>query len=152
MLLLVFDYSQVVPANLLGQFDETDLELLINGNPVLNVEDWKKHTKLKNVDANSDYYKWFWEIIDELTDDDRGKLLQFVTGSSRAPVQGFKYLQGSGGNCRLFTLHLVDGPSCNLPKAHTCFNRLDFYRYETKQIFYEKLMMSVNETIGFNVE
>ena len=143
---------QVVPAALLGSFDETDLELLINGNPVLNIEDWKKNTKLKNLDATSNHYIWFWEIVSELSDEECGKLLQFVTGSSRAPVQGFKYLQGSGGNCRLFTLHLVEGPNCNLPKAHTCFNRLDFYRYDSKEMFYQKLMISVNETIGFNVE
>ena len=78
----------------------------------------------------------------------RARLLQFVTGSSRVPLQGFKalqvldlhnqksadflendltiyLLQGSTGAAgpRLFTLHLVDVDPGNLPKAHTCFNR-----------------------------
>ena len=55
----------------------------------------------------------------------RARLLQFVTGSSRVPLQGFKALQGSTGAAgpRLFTLHLVDVDVKNLPKAHTCFNR-----------------------------
>lgn len=40
--------------------------------------------------------KWFWEIIEQhYSQEMRLRLLQFVTGSSRVPLQGFKALQGS---------------------------------------------------------
>lgn len=85
----------------------------------------------------------------------RARLLQFVTGSSRVPLQGFRALQGSTGAVgpRLFTIHLTaDVPTQNLPKAHTCFNRIDLPPYETYQLMYDKLTQAVEETCGFAVE
>ena len=73
----------------------------------------------------------------------------------KVPLQGFKALQGSTGAAgpRLFTLHLVsDAPLENLPKAHTCFNRLDLPAYPTKEKMMEKLTQAVEETCGFAVE
>jgi E3 ubiquitin ligase SMURF1/2 len=84
----------------------------------------------------------------------RARLLQFVTGSSRVPLQGFKALQGSTGAAgpRLFTLHLIEASTNNLPKAHTCFNRLDMPAYETREKMIDKLTQAVEETCGFAVE
>ena len=36
---------------------------------------------------------WFWQIVDGYNEEMRARLLQFVTGSSRVPLQGFKALQ-----------------------------------------------------------
>lgn len=85
----------------------------------------------------------------------RARLLQFVTGSSRVPLQGFRALQGSTGSvgARLFTIHLtVDVSIQNLPKAHTCFNRIDIPPYDSYQLLYDKLTIAVEETCGFAVE
>jgi hypothetical protein len=35
----------------------------------------------------------FWRIVTNFSDEERGKLLQFVTGSARVPAQGFAALQ-----------------------------------------------------------
>jgi len=53
---------------------------------------------------------------------------------------------------RLFTIHVVDAPTENLPKAHTCFNRIDIPPYQSYQKMYEKLTQAVEETCGFAVE
>jgi len=47
---------------------------------------------------------------------------------------------------------LTDVPTDNLPKAHTCFNRLDLPKYESKQRLLDKLSQAVEETCGFTVE
>lgn len=63
--------------------------------------------------------------------------------------------QGSTGAAapRLFTLHLVtDATPDSLPKAHTCFNRLDLPLYPSKERFHDKLKQAVLETAGFAVE
>lgn len=67
----------------------------------------------------------------------------------------FLLLQGSTGAAapRLFTLHLVpDASPDSLPKAHTCFNRLDLPPYPSKEKFHDKLKQAVLETAGFAVE
>lgn len=49
----------------------------------------------QHCSQDSPVVKWFWEIIEEqYSQEMRLRLLQFVTGSSRVPLQGFKALQG----------------------------------------------------------
>ncbi len=62
------------------------------------------------------------QAVEAYDDEKRARLLQFVTGSSRVPLEGFKALQGSTGAAgpRLFSIHLVESINPeNLPKAHT---------------------------------
>lgn len=147
-------FHEVIPQHHLRPFDERELELVIGGIGKIDIEDWKSHTRLKHCNADNPIVKWFWEIVDSYSEEMRARLLQFVTGSSRVPLQGFKALQGSTGAAgpRLFTLHLIEAPTNNLPKAHTCFNRLDLPSYETKEKMFDKLTQAVEETCGFAVE
>ena len=66
----------------------------------------------------------------------------------------FAFETGSTGASgpRLFTIHLIDAPFENLPKAHTCFNRLDLPPYPSYEKMCEKLTQAVEETCGFAVE
>lgn len=61
---------------------------------------------------------WSWHA----SDSSQSRLLQFTTGTSRIPVNGFKDLQGSDGP-RRFTIEKA-GELTQLPKSHTCFNRI----------------------------
>ncbi|CAG0908227.1 unnamed protein product, partial [Cyprideis torosa] len=111
----------------------------------------------QSCNSESRVVKWFWEIMETYSDEMRARLLQFVTGSSRVPLQGFKALQGTTGNVcasgpRLFTIHAVEVSAENLPKAHTCFNRIDLPPYETKDQMKEKLTQAIEETCGFGIE
>ncbi|XP_061191877.1 E3 ubiquitin-protein ligase SMURF2-like [Saccostrea echinata] len=147
-------FNEIIPQHLLKPFDERELELMIGGLGKIDLNDWKAHTRLKHCTAESNIVKWFWRSVEEFDDEMRARLLQFVTGSSRVPLQGFKALQGSTGNAgpRLFTIHQVDANTDNLPKAHTCFNRIDIPPYENYEKLYSKLSCAVEETCGFAVE
>jgi E3 ubiquitin ligase SMURF1/2 len=76
----------------LRPFDERELELVIGGIGKIDIVDWKSHTRLKHCNAETPIVKWFWEIMDSYSEEMRARLLQFVTGSSRVPLQGFKAL------------------------------------------------------------
>ncbi|XP_043193769.1 E3 ubiquitin-protein ligase SMURF2-like isoform X2 [Amphibalanus amphitrite] len=147
-------FTELIPQTLLKTFDERELELLIGGLGKIDVEDWKQNTRLKHCTAEDEVVRWFWRIVDSYSEEMRARLLQFVTGSSRVPLQGFKGLQGSTGATgpRPFTIHLIDAPAGNLPKAHTCFNRLDVPKYPSYEVMYDKLTQAVEETCGFAVE
>uniref|UniRef100_A0A8C1WX90 E3 ubiquitin-protein ligase NEDD4-like n=1 Tax=Cyprinus carpio TaxID=7962 RepID=A0A8C1WX90_CYPCA len=77
----------------------------------------------------------------------RIRLLQFVTGTSRVPMNGFAELYGSNGP-QLFTIEQWGTPD-KLPRAHTCFNRLDLPTYESFEDLREKLLMAVENAQGF---
>ncbi|XP_070338168.1 E3 ubiquitin-protein ligase SMURF2 isoform X3 [Equus asinus] len=144
-------FNEVIPQHLLKTFDEKELELIICGLGKIDVNDWKVNTRLKHCTPDSNVVKWFWKAVEFFDEERRARLLQFVTGSSRVPLQGFKALQGAAGP-RLFTIHQIDACTNNLPKAHTCFNRIDIPPYESYEKLYEKLLTAIEETCGFAVE
>lgn len=147
-------FNEIIPQHLLRPFDERELELMIGGLGKIDLDDWKLHTRLKHCTPDSNIVKWFWQAAEGYDNEMRARLLQFVTGSSRVPLQGFKALQGSTGAAgpRLFTIHQVDTNTDNLPKAHTCFNRIDMPPYESFEKLLSKLTCAVEETCGFAVE
>ncbi|XP_072382780.1 E3 ubiquitin-protein ligase SMURF2 [Diabrotica undecimpunctata] len=147
-------FSELIPSTSLRPFDERELELVISGIGSIDIADWRAHTRLKHCTPETPVVQWFWQAVDSYSEEMRARLLQFVTGSSRVPLQGFKALQGSTGAAgpRLFTIHCVDVPPQNLPKAHTCFNRIDIPPYESYQVLLDKLTQAVEETCGFAVE
>uniref|UniRef100_A0A8C6KKT7 HECT-type E3 ubiquitin transferase n=1 Tax=Nothobranchius furzeri TaxID=105023 RepID=A0A8C6KKT7_NOTFU len=144
-------FSELIPQHLLKPFDHKELELIIGGLGKIDLADWKANTRLKHCTSESNVVRWFWQAVEDFSEERRGRLLQFVTGSTRVPLQGFKALQGSAGP-RLFTIHLIDANTDNLPKAHTCFNRIDVPPYESYEKLNEKLLTAVEETCGFAVE
>ena len=91
-------FDEVIPTSLLSVFDAPELELLLCGLPTIDLADWKKHTTYRGVykkpGAGHKVIKWFWDILGELDQEQLGKFLQYITGSTRVPVQGFKALQG----------------------------------------------------------
>uniref|UniRef100_A0A336MMQ5 E3 ubiquitin-protein ligase SMURF1 n=1 Tax=Culicoides sonorensis TaxID=179676 RepID=A0A336MMQ5_CULSO len=148
-------FCELIPSQLLRPFDERELELVIGGISSIDVSDWRSNTRLKQCTPETQQVKWFWQIVESYSSEMRARLLQFVTGSSRVPLQGFRALQGSTGAVgpRPFTIHLTaDVPIQNLPKAHTCFNRIDLPPYDSYQTMYDKLTQAVEETCGFAVE
>ena len=40
---------------------------------------------------------WFWQAVESFDNEERLRLLQFVTGTSSVPIAGFKALRGSNG-------------------------------------------------------
>ncbi|KAK9887769.1 hypothetical protein WA026_000084 [Henosepilachna vigintioctopunctata] len=147
-------FTELIPPALLRPFDERELELVISGIGSIDIADWRSHTRLKHCTQETPVVQWFWQAVESYSEEMRARLLQFVTGSSRVPLQGFKALQGSTGAAspRLFTIHCVDVPPQNLPKAHTCFNRIDIPPYDSYQVLLDKLTQAVEETCGFAVE
>ena len=100
-------------------FDERELELLIGGIADIDIEDWKKHTDYRGYTENDEVIQNFWKCIRSWDAEQKSRLLQFATGTSRIPVNGFKDLQGSDGP-RRFTIEKAGEPN-QLPKSHTWY-------------------------------
>jgi E3 ubiquitin-protein ligase HUWE1 len=97
-------FHDIIPAELVAIFDEQELELLISGLPEIDVDDWRAHTEYHNYNVNSPQITWFWRVVRGMSNEERAKLLQFVTGTSKVPLNGFKDLEGMQGNT-LFSIH-----------------------------------------------
>lgn len=115
-------FHDIIPAELISIFSEQELELLISGLPDINIEDWKANTEYHNYTPNSPQIHWFWRAVRSFDKEEQAKLLQFVTGTSKVPLNGFKELEGMNGFSK-FNIHRDYGSKDRLPSSHTCFNR-----------------------------
>lgn len=118
-------FHGVIPADLIAIFNEQELELLISGLPDIDVDDWKSNTEYHNYTAASQQIQWFWRAVRSFDKEEQAKLLQFVTGTSKVPLNGFKELEGMNGVNR-FNIHRDYGNKDRLPSSHTCFNRKSY--------------------------
>ncbi|XP_055542084.1 E3 ubiquitin-protein ligase Nedd-4-like isoform X4 [Wyeomyia smithii] len=141
-------FGSIVPLHLLKIFDENELELLMCGIQCIDVNDWKRNTLYKgDYYANYVVVQWFWRAVLSFNNEMRARLLQFVTGTSRVPMNGFKELYGSNGP-QMFTIEKWGTPN-NYPRAHTCFNRLDLPPYDSYSQLKEKLVKAIEGSQGF---
>jgi E3 ubiquitin-protein ligase HUWE1 len=122
LLMLPIGFHDIIPAELIAIFNEQELELLISGLPEIEVDDWKSNTEYHNYSASSPQIQWFWRAVRSFDKEERAKLLQFVTGTSKVPLNGFRELEGMNGFSR-FNIHRDYGSKERLPSSHTCFNR-----------------------------
>lgn len=147
----------VVPETWLSIFDYRELELLLCGLPNINVQDWKANTKYKGIfatkGAKHKVIQWFWEVLEKASQEQRARFLQFCTGTSRVPVQGFRALQGSDGNIKTFVIQSADIKTTVFPKAHTCFNRIELPVYKSRDQLIHFMMQTIEmDHMGFHIE
>ncbi|DAA32569.1 TPA: HECT, C2 and WW domain containing E3 ubiquitin protein ligase 2-like [Bos taurus] len=148
---LVRGFYEVVDARLVSVFDARELELVIAGTAEIDLSDWRNNTEYRGgYHDNHIVIRWFWAAVERFNNEQRLRLLQFVTGTSSIPYEGFASLRGSNGP-RRFCVEKW-GKITALPRAHTCFNRLDLPPYPSFSMLYEKLLTAVEETSTFGLE
>ena len=137
-------------------FTSDEFELILNGRPFIDIEEWKIFTEYKEPYNNNHYIiKWFWEILNNLSQKELSNLLLFSTGSGRVPLGGFAVLESNRGNIARFTIEMLPYKNgCkNFIKAHTCFNRIDIPLYKNKQEMVEMIKFVANQEIfGFGID
>ncbi|KAJ1697814.1 hypothetical protein LUZ63_006326 [Rhynchospora breviuscula] len=137
-------FTELIPRELISIFNDKELELLISGLPEIDLNDLKANAEYIGYSAASPVIQWFWEVVKGFNKEDRARLLQFVTGTSKVPLEGFKALQGISGPQR-FQIHKAYGAPDRLPSAHTCFNQLDLPEYNSKEQLEERLLLAIHE-------
>uniref|UniRef100_A0A8C4X271 HECT-type E3 ubiquitin transferase n=1 Tax=Eptatretus burgeri TaxID=7764 RepID=A0A8C4X271_EPTBU len=137
-------FHQFIPPSLVQLFDEYELELLLSGMPEIDIDDWEHNTEcISGYDEDSQVVKWFWQVVGELTQEERVLLLQFVTGSSRVPHGGFASLTGGSG-LQKFTIACVAYIPNLLPTASTCINMLKLPEYPSAAILCDRLQVALH--------
>ncbi|XP_046704403.1 E3 ubiquitin-protein ligase HECW1 isoform X6 [Silurus meridionalis] len=148
---LVRGFYEVIDSRLVSVFDARELELVIAGTAEIDLNDWRSNTEYRGGYHDGHIViRWFWAVVEHFNNEQRLRLLQFVTGTSSVPYEGFAALRGSNGP-RRFCIEKW-GKISSLPRAHTCFNRLDLPPYPSYTMLYEKLIIAVEETSTFGLE
>ncbi|XP_028115773.1 E3 ubiquitin-protein ligase UPL6-like isoform X1 [Camellia sinensis] len=145
-------FQQLIQKDWIDMFNEHELQLLISGSvDGFDVEDLRAHTNYAGG-YYSDHYviDMFWEVLRNFSRENQMKFLKFVTGCSRGPLLGFKYLeplfciQRAGGDASEETLD-------RLPTSATCMNLLKLPPYRSKEQLEQKLVYAINADAGFDL-
>ncbi|CAH0777685.1 unnamed protein product [Bemisia tabaci] len=122
------------------------VQLLLCGTGEYSIADFKAN---HIVNGSSPEFRrlleWFWTTVSNFTTEEMARLLQFTTGSSQLPAEGFKELSPK--------FQLTPAPTFgSLPTAHTCFNQLCLPDYDTYEQFEKALLLAISEgTEGFGM-
>ncbi|OAF71338.1 hypothetical protein A3Q56_00917 [Intoshia linei] len=138
--------NEIFNINNLRSFDASEIEIMLVGMQELNVNEWKNNTRYKNCSPKDEQVMYFWKYLEEASNETRTRLLQFVTGTCRLPVGSFVELMGSNGPQKFCIAKVGDEDA--LPRAHTCFNRLDLPPYKSFQKLKDKITFAIENTQG----
>ena len=121
-----------------------ELELIICGSSYLNFQELKNACIYKDgYNKDSITIKYFWEIVLDFDEEEKKKLLSFITGCDRAPINGL-------GNL-IISITKIGTDINKLPSAHTCFNNLLLPDYKDKNILKKYLFIAINYSEGFGL-
>ena len=143
-------FNELMPSDKVGVFTSEELALLIGGKATISVEELRNVTIFKGgYEPDSAPVRLFWEVLAGFDDEARGKVLRFITGTTRIPLDGF---DPCFQICRA-TAWGGEGadPEGALPSAHTCFNQLVLPPYRSEGKLREKLLFAMEESPGFQM-
>jgi E3 ubiquitin-protein ligase HUWE1 len=112
--------------------------------PDIDIDDWRNNTEYHNYSPSSPQIKWFWRAVRSFDAEEKAKLLQFATGTSKVPLNGFEKLEGMNGVSK-FNIHRDYGSKDRLPSSHTCFNQIDLPEYDSYETLRGSLLMAITE-------
>lgn len=137
---------EVINANWLSMFDSFELQMLISGaQNDIKIQDWKENVEYGGFFDDDITIINFWEIVTEMTPQERFKLVKFVTSVSRAPLLGFGSLNPK------FGIRNSGRSIERLPTASTCVNLLKLPDYQDKELMRSKLLYAINTDARFDL-
>ncbi|XP_023713900.1 E3 ubiquitin-protein ligase HERC2 [Cryptotermes secundus] len=133
--------AKVIPVPLLSLFSGYELETMVCGSPDIPLNLLKSVATYKGIDANSSLIQWFWDVMEEFTNQERSLFLRFVWGRTRLPrtIADFR-----GRDFVLQVLDKYNPPDHFLPESYTCFFLLKMPRYSCKAVLREKLKYAIH--------
>uniref|UniRef100_A0A8C0SHM0 HECT-type E3 ubiquitin transferase n=1 Tax=Canis lupus familiaris TaxID=9615 RepID=A0A8C0SHM0_CANLF len=139
--------ANVVNLEWLRMFDQQEIQVLISGAQVpISLEDLKSFTNYSGgYSADHPVIKVFWRVVEGFTDEEKRKLLKFVTSCSRPPLLGFKELYPA------FCIHNGGSDLERLPTASTCMNLLKLPEFYDETLLRSKLLYAIECAAGFEL-
>lgn len=144
--------GQIIQPAWISMFNQAELQTLVGGETGdIDVEDLRRNTLYGGVYTVGDDHeehptiKLFWEVMHDMSNEERQMVLRFVTSTPRAPLLGFGHLHPR------FSIRDSSEDQDRLPSTSTCVNLLKLPRYSSAQMLKEKLLYAVSSGAGFDL-
>jgi E3 ubiquitin-protein ligase HERC1 len=127
--------AEVVPLEALVLCSAEEIERLVCGEPDWSVDALRARAEVRAADPRA--VGFLWEVLREMSRDERELFLLFVWGRSRMPASDPTH------RFVVDTQHVRGDPDQHLPLAATCFFQLHLPSYTTKEACREKLLYAI---------
>lgn len=163
-------FHLMIPLDLIKEFQLTNQEfyLIVNGKRTINIEELRAYCIYESVTNNFSSYTqnqggmnigedemdkiiiwnetneiimWLWRMIRETNVENKKLFIQFFTGTTCIPLDGF--------NPPITIVYGIDMQKNSLPKAHICFHQLVLPAYDSYEIMKEKLFFALYNANNF---
>lgn len=130
-------FGSVVPLHSLSMFTWEELEYLVCGTSVIDLNELKNHTTYSGYTPSDATIEYFWKVLESWDDSERSLWIRFCWGRSRLPSKKWPndFKISKQGNVK------------SLPTAHTCFFSVDLPPYRS----YEETEKAMSICIHFGV-
>jgi len=129
----------IIPEGVLNLLTWRELETLVCGKPILDVDLLKTNTIYRSCSETDTIIEFFWRAIVEFTPEERSMYLRFVWGRSRLPLTSKDFPMKH----TVEILRTQNDPDLMLPVAHTCFFQLEIPRYSSYEVCRDKLRYAI---------
>ncbi|KAI6008984.1 ubiquitin-protein ligase [Pisolithus marmoratus] len=142
-------FSKVFPISDLQAFSADELVMLFGNSD----EDWSVETLSEAIKADHGFHgesrsiRELIELVAEFDVPTRRDYLQFITGSPKLPIGGFRGLNPPLTVVRK-PAEPPNTPDAYLPSVMTCVNYLKLPEYSSKKIMKERLLTAIKEGVG----
>ncbi|XP_015230673.1 PREDICTED: probable E3 ubiquitin-protein ligase HERC1 [Cyprinodon variegatus] len=137
--------SWIVPVPLLSLLTAKQLEQMVCGMPEICCDVLKKVVRYREVDEQHSLVQWFWQTLEEFSNEERVLFMRFVSGRSRLPANTADISQR-------FQIMRVDRPYDSLPTSQTCFFQLRLPPYSSQAVMAERLRYAINNCRSIDMD
>jgi hypothetical protein len=161
---LLKSFHSLVPWEVIKEYNlsSNELFLMLNGKKTINIEELRAYCIYESVtnkaieegndeglkdedlfiwNETNDIIVWLWRILRETSLENKKLFIQFFTGTTCIPLDGF--------NPPITIVFGVDMITNSLPKAHTCFFQLVLPKYDSYETMKDKLIFAIRNTNSF---
>lgn len=138
-------FFDIIPQHVFHRsINAMDIQDLLRGSPSFTSEDFIAHVNLVDYEPEDEQIQWLVRLIDDLTGEERKRLLRFITGSYQLPVGGFGALSHPVVIRRTTDIHL-------LPTSATCAFQMNLPAYATEETFRRNVVLALNSDAAMGV-
>ncbi|TMS05920.1 putative E3 ubiquitin-protein ligase HERC4 [Larimichthys crocea] len=128
-------------------FTPEELQGVMVGKEIYDWEKLKRNTVYESYYASHPTIQMFWEVFDDLTEEQKKDFLLFLTGFRTVPILGMDQIK--------MTVRVAQIESSthdqHRPKSLTCHSILDLPVYSTKEIMQERMTEALIEDKAFRL-
>ena len=126
--------ASIVPESAFVLYSWEDVQRIVCGSRNIDIDRLKDNTEYdEDVTAEDTHIIYFWEILQEFSEEEKIHFLKFVWARPTLPPKGVEFLQKMKIQSAVGD-EVQDKPDQYLPKAHTCFFSINLPRYSSKEV------------------